>query len=71
MITLEIKCRRCAGTGLESDSDGYPGAGNVSCIACDGDGLYSFGTLDLSDLEDKIDDIMGKCNDIKEKVDEL
>ena len=72
MAEYEIfkRCNRCEGDGIHPDLvDGAPG--DASCVRCVGTGKYFFGTIDLSDLEDKIDDIMNKCNDIKEVVNTL
>ena len=45
--------------------------GVEDCPRCATTGKLEVGILDLSDIEDKIDDVMNKCNDIKEVVDEL
>ena len=72
---MEITCFHCNGTGIS------PTTGNT-CHICGGDGdLEPIGTLrtiraytvdshtKLVDLADKVDDVMDKCNDIKEVID--
>ena len=65
MIEILHKCRVCHGTKLLDMSD------EVACGRCDADGYVHWGKLDTDDIEDKIDDILEKCNEIKEVVDEL
>jgi DnaJ-class molecular chaperone len=63
-------CESCGGDGIREHVVGNSTWGTESCPPCDGTGKYVSGTVDLSDLEDQIDDIINKCNDILEKVNE-
>jgi len=61
-MAIEIMevCQRCAGTGNEPG--GTP-IGSTPCIACNGTGKTALATSDdltdaLSDLSDKLDDIL-------------
>lgn len=64
------RCNRCEGDGIHPDLvDGVPGG--ESCVRCAGTGKYFFGIVDLTDFEDKINDILNKVEDIKEVVDNL
>jgi len=69
MATYEVttKCGKCKGTGTYSSYYG----GSQDCPLCGGDGKLAIGEVVLDDIEDSISDIMDKCNDIKEVVDEL
>jgi len=72
MAIYEIlkRCQRCEGGGkIPNVLDGGSFEAE-DCVRCSGTGKYFFGTIDLSDLEDKIDDTLSKCNDIFEKVNE-
>ena len=71
-------CPNCLGDGLDGAEFCVPCAG-TGYVSSHGVGLYRKNlqtlivaiTNTLSDMEDKIDDVMAKCNDIKEVVDEL
>lgn len=74
-MDIQQVCSKCRGTG-QSPS----GLGEGNCVNCGGTGRKDRGeiksptkTLDerLTDLEDKINDVMDKCIDIKEVVDAL
>jgi len=65
MTTIQILCPICNGTKTRSASET-----EVSCLSCEESGYLEWGKI-VSDIEDKIDDILEKCNDIKEVVDEL
>ena len=64
-------CKRCGGTGEEPigyDKDGNP-LDAITCRKCAGNIEVSNKYLS-SDLIDLFNDIMNKCNDIFEKVNE-
>jgi len=72
-LKVYIGCFHCDGTGIEEehyeDGELIP---ERSCPYCGGDGMKTITQIiDITDLMAKIDDILDKCNDIKEKVDEL
>ena len=67
-IEIIRRCRRCDGTGLVSHQTG--GNPNGTCDRCGGSGETSWDSFDLSDLEDKVQDVLNKCNDILEKLNE-
>jgi len=62
-MTIEIyrKCERCSG-----DGEIPAGEGVGTCPDCDGRGKMLFAVSD--DLEDALNDILDKCNDILEAV---
>jgi DnaJ-class molecular chaperone len=62
MIEILQQCSVCHGTKLLDMSD------EVACERCDANGYVHVGKLDTDDLEDKINGILNKCNDIFEKV---
>ena len=64
-------CRACMTTGVGKKFDGAGVLVDIDpCPACGGDGYVNVGVVNLDDLESKIDDIMDKCRDIFEKVNE-
>ena len=68
---IKITCSNCNGTGeVPLGSEGT----NISCKACEGDGILGFGTVEgaeqIADLTNKVNDVLEKCNDILEKVNE-
>ena len=74
MADLEIKitCPRCEGVGSTNQYT-YDSQGNVTntepedpCTKCNGDTTIQWGTV----VCDELDDILDKCNDIFEKVNE-
>jgi len=74
-MDIQRVCSKCRGTGQAPS-----GLGTSECNECIGTGRKDVGeiksptkTLDerLTDLEDKINDVMDKCIDIKEVVDAL
>jgi len=68
VFTITLKCRRCFGSGtIPPDIGGNP---NGSCDLCGGSGETSWDTVDLTDLMDKVEDVLGKCNDILERLEE-
>ena len=68
---MTIICETCSGTGLVPL--GAQGT-DIECSACSGDGRLSMGTIEgaeqIADLTDKVDDCLGKLNDIIEKLNE-
>lgn len=66
-------CRVCFGSGVELTADGQGGLTNSEqpCEACGATGKIGVGEVDLTDLEDKLDDVIDKLADIKEKLDEM
>ena len=74
-INAYIRCAACNGVGTIPNSfldpEGIPVTdGTKTCPRCNGEGKYLWGKLDVSDLEDKFNDILNKCDDIFEKVSE-
>jgi len=69
--TIYSICSSCNGNGTRPMMTGDDRLGVEDCPRCATTGKLEVGILDLSDIEDKIDDVMNKCNDIKEVVDEL
>ena len=60
-------CSTCHGTGALADQLGV----NLGqCHICGGAGYNVIGSIDSTDIEDKLDDILNKCNDIFEKLNE-
>lgn len=68
VIFIARRCRRCDGIGLVSNQVG--GNLNGSCDRCNGTGITSWDSIDLSNLEAKLNDILDKCDDIFEKLNE-
>lgn len=71
-MNITKTCLTCNGTGQIEH-----GTGTRTCYSCKGEGTSDGGevsnasqTLDerITEIEDKIDDIMTKCNDIFEKL---
>ena len=68
-IPITVPCVSCKGTGVRDagvDGNGDPIIEDP-CGACGGDGRTTTQLMDDTFL----DDIMDKCNDIKEVVDEI
>jgi DnaJ-class molecular chaperone len=63
-------CETCGGDGIREYVLGDSSWGDEECPQCEGTGKYVSGSVDLSDLDDKIDDVVDKCNDILEQVSE-
>ena len=63
-------CDSCGGDGIRQIVTGSDTWGMEGCGACLTTGKQEIGHVDLTDLEDKIDDVINKCNDIFEKVSE-
>lgn len=62
---LYKECQSCRGTGERQDSE----ESSVGlCSFCAGEGKIPLLTLDLGDIEDKVNDILDKVNDIFERV---
>jgi len=69
-MAVVVTCPRCSGTGED------PGGGD--CKRCGGDGEIEGSHSDITDasyntnkdMNDKLDDILDKCNDIMEKLSE-
>ena len=70
-VILTKVCQACSGSGIDrhviSDELGGEIIVEQECVNCVGTGKEVIGTIS----GDFFDDIMDKCNDIKEKVDEL
>ena len=69
-IIVQGMCNGCSGTGLDNrvPEDDPP----ITCGSCGGIGWFTKGDkIDTTDIMDALADILDKCNDIKEKVDEL
>jgi len=71
----EIKkiCPRCHGKGeierrLVSPPDYADDEEIITCPECDGAKFVDFGTIDLSDIDDKLNDISEKIDDIFERL---
>lgn len=65
---MELKCSRCDGEGIDSTT-------GITCIGCHGTGTITAGWYQAVEIQqevmqDKLNDIMNKCNDIFEKVNE-
>lgn len=60
-ILIKRKHQDCHGTGIRRDALGNP---TIPCTC--GDGYVEETEFDLSDLSDRLDDILEKCIDIKE-----
>lgn len=67
MADINRLCNSCHGSGTIQ----YYGGPAQTCDACEGSGEILLATIDLSALEDKIDDIMNKCNDIADAIEAL
>ena len=72
MATYEIfkKCSVCGGDGLHFNVTENNAWENTTCYECNGVGSYLFGTIDLGDLEDNVNNVLDKCNDIMDKLNE-
>jgi transcription elongation factor Elf1 len=72
MATYDVRftCAQCGGDGLVTLWLNDVEQGTDTCPMCEGTGKMKIGELDLSDIDDAISDVMGKCNDIFEKVNE-
>ena len=69
-------CVVCGGGGVEPnqkivDTNGVISYEDGPCPACDETGKILKFTVDLTDLEDKINDIIEKLDDIKEVLDAM
>ena len=76
MGALSYVCWRCKGIGTIPVSD--VSGGSNQCNVCEGSGSLPHGMVDntdiidaIADLANKVEDVMNKCNDIKEAVDAL
>jgi len=69
MATLRVRCRKCSGDGKIA-SYTESSSGLIDCPRCAGTGYRDWGELDIAELEDKLDDILDKCNDIFKKINE-
>lgn len=64
IIYIVSTCRRCAGSGaVPAMAGGNP---NGTCDRCNGSGTKLLDYVDLTNLNDKLDDILDKLNDINE-----
>ncbi len=78
MREITQDCPACGGTGRETglapNSGGPPTPYDNPCSRCQGVGKLLYGYLSedlmtfLADLEDKVNDVKNKCNDIFEKL---
>lgn len=66
-MELFYTCPKCKGIG----GDGNPETGDI-CAACDDAGTINMDIVipELDDLKSTVDDIMDKCNDIWQKLNE-
>jgi len=70
VTNIQVDCYKCFGVGIHS-KDTIGGVVEIDpCPVCNGDKYLTISQIDLSDLDNKLDDIMDKCNDIFEKVNE-
>ena len=74
--TIYRTCDACRGVGTVKVVTGWGGTEDATCPGCDGSGVVILGTAQgladkLADMADVLNDIMDKCTDIKEIVDEL
>lgn len=65
-MAINQMCSRCAGTGSIPEFGDPP---QTDCPDCEGSGKIKWGTQ--VEVMGKLDDILGKCNDIFDKVEEL
>jgi DnaJ-class molecular chaperone len=71
MVDVLRTCPKCFGDGEhETDIPGGGGTIGQTCPTCDGVGRLVIGYVDITDLTDKVGDIVDKCNDILERVSE-
>jgi len=67
-MEIFVKCAQCNGTGEYSQGSGIHLTSNVcnwpGCV----NGFIPFGNIDSSDISDKLDDVLDKCNDILEQI---
>ena len=82
---MDVECTACSGTGVWGEDACIPCGGDGKWVLTDQNiaainpaqfryvSSLIFNSLltAVSDMEDKIDDVMDKCNDIKDVVDEL
>jgi len=70
MAIYELKhsCSQCDGDGMVDEWRDGAIIGTNPCPMCNGTGKMKIGEVDLSDLEDKIDNILGICTRILRKV---
>lgn len=69
MTELGILCSRCQGIGTvpTSDIDSTP----LPCAACNSTGYAKWGTVDISDLETKLDVLQADMDIIKPQIQAL
>jgi hypothetical protein len=72
MAGLIRVCGKCDGTGNNNliDEETEEITGSVTCSMCNGEKKFPSTQFDLSDITDMLDDILNKCNDILEKLNE-
>lgn len=63
MANIVKLCQDCNGSGYRSDTEGTQ---TQLCNICQGSGYLVEFQVDLSDLADKLDDVLDKLADIKE-----
>ncbi len=68
MEEIYKQCRTCMGNGIENTFDASGNPIQVSCTACNGTGKYLCSTMDLSNITNKLNDILDKCDDILEAI---
>ena len=71
VVEVRKTCPHCHGSGETPDypdSGGSPPSGTETCTECNGNTTVLVFSVDLGDMDDKLDDIMDKCNDIFEEV---
>jgi DnaJ-class molecular chaperone len=66
MVDIKRTCPKCFGTGVHHKNTPDGIVDTDPCPKCDGSGKIVLLTVDLSDIEGKLDDIMDRCNDIFE-----
>jgi len=67
---IKATCAQCEGDGLTTVWLNDEETGQASCPMCSGTGKMDVSEFDISDMDGKLDDILDKCNDIFEKVNE-
>lgn len=68
-IEINKTCDTCGGDGVVSLHN-YGVSENVECWQCEGSGKLVVLTVNLDDIDLKLNDILDKCNDIFEQVSE-